>query len=324
MFFAGGCEQLPDMGGGARTADTTRAPGVPPPGEGLVTTTTKQSVQAAAQQLKSTIASSGATLIADVNHARNAASVGDSLRPSRLLIFGKPGWGTPLMQSVPTTGLDLPQKILVWEGADDSTRLTYNAPAYLKARHDLEGENASLDRVGRALVDLVRQTVGHPPDTTAFNADSISAAAGLTVETSDFNFEETFDRLRKAVQAASGLSVITQVDHAQKGAATADSLRPMQLLIFGNPQQGTPLMQQAPTIGIDLPQKMLVYEGEEGNTFVTYNDPAYLARRHEVADTTGLGGLAKTLEGLAYEATANEEELEELREAKRDTTGLAY
>jgi uncharacterized protein (DUF302 family) len=378
-LLATGCERIADLTSSEETADTTRAPGVPPPGEGLVTTATDQSVQAVTQALKSVIQASPATLVADIDHAQNVAgSAGDSLGglgPMRLLVFGNPQLGTPLMQSVSSTGIDLPQKILVWQGANDSTRITYNAPAYLQERHDLEGVSGPLGRMGGALFGLVEQAAGRAPDTLAFNADSIAGGAGLAFETSDFDVDETFRRLESAVQAAPQLSIMTRVDHAAN-AAGGDSLaqqrgngvrptegtsalgvrptegtsalgvrptegtsalgvrptegtsalgvRPTRLLVFGNPSAGTPMMQQAPTMGIDLPQKMLVYEGDERKAFVAYNEPAYLARRHELADTTGLSRIAQTLADLAFKATADEEELQELREARTDSTGVAF
>lgn len=122
------------------------------------------------------------------------------------------------------------------------------------------------------------------------------------------------------------LSIMARVDHAQNAIAAAarDSLRPTRLLVFGNPEAGTPMMRQAPTLGIDLPQKMLVYEDAENIAFVVYTEPAYLARRHRLPDTTGLGRVAQTLKELAFEATSDQEEVEELRESRRDTVGVSY
>ena len=342
-LLTAGCERITELAAGPATADTTRAPGVPPPGEGLVTVATGQRVPAVVQQLKSALQSSDATLVTEIDHASSSAA-GDSLRAARLLLFGNPALGTPLMQSVQTAGIDLPQKMLVWQGADDSTRITYNAPAYLDARHELSGVGASLGQMRDALASLAEQAAGRLPDTAAFNADSIDAAAGLAVEVSDFGPDETFSRLRSAVQARPPLSIMASVNHAanasgdslqQQGSRHGSGLRPdrqggsspglppTRLLVFGNPQAGTPLMQQAPTMGIDLPQKMLVWEGDEGNTFLAYNEPAYLARRHQLADTTGLGRIAQALEALAFEATSNEAEQRQLQEARQDTTGGA-
>ena len=337
--LAGGCGEIPGTGPSAGpAADTTRAPGVPPPGEGLVTTTTGRSVAAVTEQLKSAISSSDAALVADITHTQNAPADslrpdgqrgGDrssprggsssGLRPMRLLMFGNPALGTPLMQEVQTTGIDLPQKMLVWEGRDGSTRVTYNAPTYLAARHDFEGAGSSLRQMGDALASLAEQAAGRAPDTSAFNADSIRAGAGLTVEASDFGPGKTFRRLRSAVESRAGLSIRARVDHAGNAPA-GDSLRFTGLLVFGNPRAGPPLMRRAPTMGIDLPQKMLVWEGSGDNAFVAYNEPAYLARRHQLADTTGLSRTARVLQQLAQEATSGPLEIRQ----RRGPPGMGY
>lgn len=106
-------------------------------------------------------------------------------------------------------------------------------------------------------------------------------AEGLITRASIYSVEETIDRLEALVEAQ-GLTVFERVDHAQ-GAHQADlSLRPTQLLIFGSPVAGTPLMQCSQTAGIDLPMKALAWEDDDGNVWLTYTDPDYLARRHRM------------------------------------------
>lgn len=90
-------------------------------------------------------------LVAAVDHAENAASVGEELRPPTLLIFGNPAAGTPLMQEHQTTGIDLPQKLLVWCDKNGETNVTYNDPEYLAARHDLQENDEVIEMVGEAL-----------------------------------------------------------------------------------------------------------------------------------------------------------------------------
>ena len=109
------------------------------------------------------------------------------------------------------------------------------------------------------------------------------AADGLITLRSRFGPEETMNRLEADVRAK-GMTVFARVDHAAGAAAAGMSLRPTDLLIFGAAKGGTPLMQAAQTIGIDLPLKVLVWQDEAGTTFLTYNDPAWFAHRH------GLGG----------------------------------
>jgi uncharacterized protein (DUF302 family) len=102
---------------------------------------------------------------------------------------------------------------------------------------------------------------------------------GLVICPSRDGPEETLRRLEAAL-AARGMSVFARVDHAAGAKAAGLELRPTNLVIFGSPTAGTPLMAAAQTIGIDLPLKMLVWEDGEGRVFVAYNDPLWLVRRH--------------------------------------------
>jgi uncharacterized protein (DUF302 family) len=114
-------------------------------------------------------------------------------------------------------------------------------------------------------------------------------ADGLIACVSRFGPKETMDRLAAAVTSR-GISIMARIDHAAAAAAVGMELRPTEVLIFGNPQAGTPLMLAVQTIGIDLPLKALVWEDEAGITWLAYNDPQCLAQRH------GLGaGLDRTL-----------------------------
>ncbi|MGA8056525.1 MAG: DUF302 domain-containing protein, partial [Burkholderiales bacterium] len=81
-------------------------------------------------------------------------------------------------------------------------------------------------------------------------------------------------------------------------ARVGKTLRPTEVLIFGNPQGGTPFMECAQSVGIDLPLKALVWEDATGQVWISYNDPAYLAKRHDVPDCPAVGNLSKALTGL--------------------------
>ena len=107
------------------------------------------------------------------------------------------------------------------------------------------------------------------------------AADGVIVKQSNHSVEDTIDRLESALSDA-GLTIFARIDHAAGAEGAGLSLRPATVLIFGNPNLGTPLMNSAPTVAIDLPQKALAYEDENGDVFLVYNDPAYLAERHGI------------------------------------------
>src|SRR5262252_7468936 len=127
------------------------------------------------------------------------------------------------------------------------------------------------------------------------------AAEGLTTIKSHFGPKDTMNRLEAEVKAR-GMIVFAHIPHAKGAAAVGIPLRPNDVLIFGNAKVGTPLMQSAPTIGIDLPLKVLVWQDAEGNTWLSYNDPTWLAKRHGL--DPGVEATVKTLTGALHAVTA--------------------
>lgn len=119
---------------------------------------------------------------------------------------------------------------------------------------------------------------------------------GLVSVTSPFGMAETVSRLESAIQAK-GLKVFAIIDHAGEARSVGLALQPMKLLVVGNPKAGTSLMQHEPTVGIDLPMKLLVWERVPGEVLVTWNSPDFLVRRHELpkedeATLAAIGNLA--------------------------------
>ncbi|MGO1383748.1 MAG: DUF302 domain-containing protein [Arachnia sp.] len=122
-------------------------------------------------------------------------------------------------------------------------------------------------------------------------AGDVSQGAGIVTVDAQGSVEEVADRITAAIEEA-GPSVFTTIDHAENAANADLELPPTTLILFGAPPVGTPLMQQQRTIGMDLPQKVLVYEGDDGETVVTWNDPEYLFDRH------GIEGMEEQLETI--------------------------
>ena len=129
------------------------------------------------------------------------------------------------------------------------------------------------------------------------------AAEGLIIVKSPYGPKETMDRL-EIVLKEKGMTIFTRVDHAAGAAKVGKQLRPTEVLIFGNPQGGTPFMECSQTVGIDLPQKALVWEDGSGRVWLGYNDPAYLADRHGAAQCPVLGTLKQALAGIAQATVA--------------------
>lgn len=104
---------------------------------------------------------------------------------------------------------------------------------------------------------------------------------GLTTIASSFGASETIARLEAEILGR-GLTIFARIDHAAGAAEVGMTLRPTTLIIFGNARGGTPLMEAVQTAGIDLPLKALVWEDAGGETWITYNEPGWVARRHSV------------------------------------------
>lgn len=119
--------------------------------------------------------------------------------------------------------------------------------------------------------------------TAIFFILSILAIAddGLISIKSAYDVKTTADRLENALKQK-GVNVFIRIDHAKAAQSIGKNLRPTEVLIFGNPKIGTPLMQCNQKIAIDLPQKALIFEDENAQVWLAYNDPKYLASRHSL------------------------------------------
>jgi uncharacterized protein (DUF302 family) len=114
-------------------------------------------------------------------------------------------------------------------------------------------------------------------------SESLSNIEGLITVPSHFGPKETMDRLEAEIRA-NGMGVFARIDHAAGAAKAGLTLRPTELIIFGNARGGTPLMQSVQTLGIDLPLKALVWHDAGDKTWISYNKPSWIAQRHGVVN----------------------------------------
>jgi len=119
---------------------------------GIIEKPSNHSVDETVNRLKHLLHSQGVTLFAFVDHSGEAEKVGMKMRPTKLLIFGNPKAGTPLMLAAPSIAIDLPLKVLVREGSDGQVWVSYNCPEYLKQRHGLPEDSLANIAVVQALV----------------------------------------------------------------------------------------------------------------------------------------------------------------------------
>jgi uncharacterized protein (DUF302 family) len=116
-----------------------------------------------------------------------------------------------------------------------------------------------------------------------FFVSSAAADTGLVSVKSSHSVRKTADRLESTL-GKKGMTVFNRINHAKGASKIGKKLRPTELIIFGNPKVGAPLMQCSQTVAIDLPQKTLIWEDEAGQVWLTYNDPKYLATRHDISE----------------------------------------
>lgn len=195
-----------------------------------------------------------------VDHQAAAKSVDLELRPTKV-IFARPPkrLERALLRRSETIGIDLPVKVLVFEDADGAIQTRFNPEGYIADRHDFKIFDPDLWRMNRAVNKFVE-------------LDN-----GLVTVLSNRSAQDTSLAIQAALDAT-GVFRIPLVFNYSEGSRKRDKI----LIVFGNPLAGTPLMQATQEVAIDLPQKFLIWEDRHDNVFITYNDPFFIAKRHNV------------------------------------------
>ena len=128
---------------------------------------------------------------------------------------------------------------------------------------------------------------------------------GIITKKSQLGFDATYNKLRTIIDANPNLKIILELDHQANAASVDLELNPTRIIMFGNPKLGTPLMNTASYLGLDLPQKILVTQGIDGSVQVSYNDPAYLKDRHGITGVEEvLAKVSGALDKITSAATA--------------------
>ena len=340
------------------------------------------SVSDAAAEVEAAVVDAGFNITSVIEHDSIIRSKTDiDLRPTQLVIFENPAVDGELLRANRAVGLDLPQKILVWEDVDGTVKISYNKASYVADRHGLDGLSSELRKMDATTAGLVRNigseatagatsdatTTAPPPTVAEVDAPSDDTAAelpvtgasstvmmigtsilllssggalmfvsrrrvgGVTVvlalvvaatavpvasperveaQTSDngvitvvseHGVQFTLEQVREAA-ANNKFGVLLTV---AQSSGDMDELPPTFLVMLGRPAINGPILEANQTTGIDLPQKMLVWEDESGATLITYNDPSYLEERHSLDNASdSLDELGDLLGTIAEEAAS--------------------
>lgn len=236
-----------------------------------------KTVDEAVARIIDVVEGQGYTIPLVVNHAAAAQSVGLTLRPTQVIFARPPRFlEKGLLRRGDTAGIDLPVKFLVFEDEDGDIELRYNDIGYLVDRHDLP--------VTDFLLWLLRSGTGQFGDLDD----------GLVTVPSNQSIDDTVDSLLEAISAngAFRIPLVLELD----GPGREDPV----LIVFGNPNAGTPLMQATQEVALDLPQKYLVWKRRRGEVVITYNDPFFVGKRANVqGQDARLGAIAAALANFA-------------------------
>lgn len=133
----------------------------------------------------------------------------------------------------------------------------------------------------------------------------INKEEGVVTKISSKNFEHTYKSLKEVISNNPNLNIVAELDHKANAATVDLKINPTKVILFGNPKLGTPLIKNAQIIGLDLPQKMLVWEDDEGIVRVSYNDPKHVTLRYGFNDNEEvLDTIAVALDSISDKATA--------------------
>jgi uncharacterized protein (DUF302 family) len=216
-------------------------------------------------RIRSTLEDQRIEIVAEINHAGAAASVGLELRPTTVLFASNSFFDSLMIRRRQTTALDLPSKFLVFEDENGEIKVEFNNVGFLADRHNVKQRDILLRLFDRTLNQFGRLNNG------ILEVQSNQSVAA-TVE----------KLLAELTKRGFRIPIAGGIDFSAQTKARGIKLRPTHLLVFGNPNVGTPLMQNDQSIGLDLPQKYLVYEDKAGDVFIAFNDPAFLAAKHNL------------------------------------------
>jgi len=243
------------------------------------------------------------SVLAEIDHAENARAVGRVLNPTKTIFFANPNLDTPLLQKNPLVGLDLPEKILLFENTEALVFALYNSVAYLESRYQIQ-DSITLAKISNVMEILTNAATNS--DVKRAGNLIVNSGEGIITLASNQNFEQSYSSLENAIPSDENLKIFVKVDYQFKAASIGMELRPTKLIIFGNPNLEAPLMQNSQTIGLDLPLKILVWEDSVGITKISYIDPFYLQQRHGIAgNESQIQQILTILENLTKTATGN-------------------
>lgn len=225
--------------------------------------------------------------ITEIDHARMGMEAGSGMSPARVLIFSNPWLESALIQENPLAAIDLPLRILAYETlSDGGNKLIYNDFDYLVSRYRLR-DQAELREMYTDSLTVALQGVERT-DIASF-PDSVMQPDGIVSIASPFDFDTTVQRVQDAIASQDDTVGFGSVDFQARAKAIGVTLAPATMILFGGPAPGAKAMSSAPTLGLDgFCQKFLIWQDENQQVYLSFNDLLALAERQGVSKSIPL------------------------------------
>lgn len=270
-----------------KKAEEEKAQAVEPDAEkpmtvGLVELESDKKVGAVVDEMTSRLEESDAVeVITTVDHTEYVGG-DEELPATQLLVFTNPKLETPFVEDSLRTGMELPQKVLVWDD-DGTTRIAFNAPAYMAKRHGVERLDLFLGRMENGLAEVIKNasgaSVGEMPGREEIG---IEKGQGVVTRESNNSADDTAAHLVSYIEETDKLSLVTEINHQKRAKKAGSEVLPARLVLFTHSELDGALLRGARSSGLDVPYTMFVSENERGEILVAFNDPEYMAMRHGV------------------------------------------
>lgn len=230
-----------------------------------------------------------------------------SIRPTRVVFYNDAVRTTPIINADPRAGLDLPAALLIYQDSNGDVGVAYDNAAYFKRRYDVSDADDAIDALTDDAQSLAQTAAGNDVSVQG-STDQISRADGVIERVSNDDFPTTLNRLIGAINDDDSLDLLGQIDQRAAainvGLTLGNNDNQSTLVLFHAGQNMARLLSGGQTVGIDLPERMLVSEADDGSVTLYYNAPDYLIDRHQIEGRANAADdLADTLSNLADTAT---------------------
>ncbi|MFD2229862.1 DUF302 domain-containing protein [Alkalimarinus sediminis] len=242
--------------------------------------------------------------VVEIDHSRLGQEVGSVMPPSRVLIFSNPAFESEVIQQNPLAAIDLPLRVLAYQSdTDGQAHVIYNQYDYLEARYGLEKGSTLEARFNKVMAEVL---AGVPQERiAAFDPYEMSSDGIITLD-SPFSFDMTVQRVQQAIDSQDDTVGFGRVDFRAQAKAIGVDINPSTLILFGAPAPGASAMSDAPTLGLDaFCQKMLIWQDDNNNVHLSFNDLIALADRQNVNKSLALRIINQRLKGV-FEAALEE------------------